>query len=58
MATATGKDLTVSEIPMLDKQIEILMECKPLPENEVKALCERVSRPSIPQTQFLIYTIS
>jgi len=41
MATATGKDLTVGEIPMLDKQIEILMECKPLPENEVKALCER-----------------
>ena len=41
---ATGKDLNVSEIPALDKQIETLMECKPLAENEVKALCERVSQ--------------
>jgi hypothetical protein len=40
---ATGKDLNASEIPALDKQIETLLECKPLPENEVRALCERVS---------------
>lgn len=25
----------------LDRQIEMLMECKPLPESEVKALCEK-----------------
>lgn len=26
----------------LDKQIESLLECKPLSESEVKALCEKV----------------
>lgn len=40
---ASGKDLNISEITNLDKQIETLMECHPLSENEVKALCERVS---------------
>lgn len=40
---ATGKDLNMGEIHNLDRQIETLMECKPLPETEVKALCERVS---------------
>lgn len=40
---ATGKDLNMGEIGNLDRQIETLMECKPLPENEVKALCDRVS---------------
>ena len=40
---ATGKDLNNNEIPALDKQIETLMECKPLAETEVRALCERVS---------------
>ena len=29
-------------IPQLDRQIEILLECKPLAENEVKDLCEKV----------------
>jgi serine/threonine-protein phosphatase 2A catalytic subunit len=37
------KELNMGEIGNLDRQIEILMECKPLPENEVKQLCERVS---------------
>ena len=38
-----GKDLNMSEVSFLDKQIETLMGCKPLPETEVKALCEKVS---------------
>ena len=33
---ASGKDLNISDIHVLDKQIETLMECKPLPENDVK----------------------
>ena len=40
---ATGKaELSNADIHVLDRQIETLMECKPLPENEVKQLCERV----------------
>ena len=35
-------NLSTSEIKELDRQIEQLMECKPLPENEVKKICERV----------------
>ena len=38
----TTKDLNMADIGGLDKQIEILMECKPLAETEVKALCEKV----------------
>ena len=30
------------EIATLDKQIATLMSCKPLAENEVHALCEKV----------------
>ena len=41
----TSKDLNLSELHGLDKQIDILMECKPLPENEVKQLCEKVTFP-------------
>lgn len=41
---ASGKaELSGADIHVLDKQIETLMECKPLSENEVKQLCERVS---------------
>lgn len=39
---ASNTDLKMGEIVSLDRQIETLMECKPLPENEVRALCERV----------------
>jgi hypothetical protein len=35
-------DLNMAEIHNLDRQIETLMECKPLSENEVKQLCDRV----------------
>ena len=38
----TTKDLNLGEIHDLDRQIEVLMECKPLPETEVKQLCEKV----------------
>jgi hypothetical protein len=39
----SGKgELSLNDIHVLDRQIETLMECKPLPENEVKQLCERV----------------
>lgn len=30
------------EINVLDKHIEMLMDYKPIPEHEVKALCEKV----------------
>ena len=33
----------MSEILGLDAQIETLLSCKPLPEQQVKQLCERVS---------------
>lgn len=36
------KELNMGEIGNLDRQIETLMECKPLSETEVKQLCERV----------------
>ena len=39
----SSKDLNLNDIHALDKQIEILMECKPLTETEVKQLCEKVS---------------
>lgn len=31
-----------AEVSNIDKQIADLFECKPLPEIEVKALCEKV----------------
>jgi serine/threonine-protein phosphatase 2A catalytic subunit len=33
--------LTFSEIEILDRQIEVLSDNKPLPESEVKSLCDR-----------------
>ena len=36
--------LSPSDISNIDKQIETLLECKPLSEAEVKALCEKVPR--------------
>lgn len=33
--------LTFSDVELLDRQIELLSEGKPLPENEVKALCDK-----------------
>ena len=34
--------ISIEDITMLDKQIELLMDYKPIPEHEVKALCEKV----------------
>ncbi len=42
MSTVPVKELNMGDIEALDKQIEILMECKPLAENDVRALCEKV----------------
>ena len=38
-----AQHLDHNDFPDLDKQIETLLECKPLPENDVKILCEKVS---------------
>lgn len=35
--------LTSTDIQNLDRQISDLMECKPLPEAEVKFLCDKVN---------------
>lgn len=43
--TTKGGDFNLNEIAQMDKQIEILMDCKPLPETEVKTLCEKVCYP-------------
>ena len=34
-------DLTEATYKGLDAQIEALMKCQPLPENDVKALCDK-----------------
>lgn len=35
--------LNNEDISVLDRQVEQLMEFKPIPEHEVKILCEKVS---------------
>ena len=35
--------LSMSDINTLDRQIELLYDYKPITENEVKILCEKVS---------------
>ena len=39
--TTKGETVKIDDLSVLDKQIETLMECKPLSEAEVKQLCER-----------------
>ena len=39
--TTKGDTVKIDDLSVLDKQIETLMECKPLSEAEVKQLCER-----------------
>ncbi len=34
--------LTIDDISILDKQIDILSDFKPIPEHEVKLLCDKV----------------
>ena len=35
--------ISLDDITQLDKQIELLMDYKPIPEHEVKALCDKVT---------------
>jgi len=37
-----GSPLAISEIQVLDKEINQLMDCKPLTEADVKQLCDKV----------------
>ena len=39
---STGNILTIEDITGLDRQIDQLYEYKPIPEHEVKALCDKV----------------
>ena len=41
--------LSLDDIGTLDRQIELLNAYKPIPEHEVKALCDKVSRASLMQ---------
>ena len=36
-------DRAISRLAGLDKQIETLLTCKPLPESEISKLCDQVS---------------
>ena len=38
--------MSSDEVSMLDRQIEQLFDYKPIPEFEVKALCDKVSGPN------------
>jgi hypothetical protein len=35
--------LSIDDISILDKQVETLADFKPIPEHEVKLLCDKVS---------------
>lgn len=43
----------MEEITVLDRQIEQLYDYKPIPEHEVKALCDKVSQGSTIGTECL-----
>ena len=40
---AEKASFNMKDIDTLDEQIKVLLSCKPLPESDVKTLCERVS---------------
>ena len=40
--------ISLEDISVLDRQIDQLMDYKPIPEHEVKALCDKVSLPPYP----------
>ena len=49
MATTKGAGdgkFDINFIEGLDSQIATLLECKPLPESEIRALCDKVSMKS------------
>ena len=35
--------INFEDLSNLDKQIDVLLSCKPLPESQIKQLCEKVS---------------
>ena len=39
----SNKKYDDKDIDVVDKQIAVLMECKPLPESEVRALSDKVT---------------
>lgn len=39
-----AKEFDFKEIASLDEQIEVLFSCKPLPESQIKILCDKVSQ--------------
>ena len=44
------KEFDFKEISSLDEQIEVLFSCKPLPESQIKILCDKVSLNACPFT--------
>ena len=38
---AEARTINMEEIQHLDQQIDVLFDCKPLPENQIKQLCEK-----------------
>ena len=40
---AESRSINFEEISNLDKHIEVLLGCKPLPESQIKILCDKVS---------------
>lgn len=42
-ASTQFDDRAISRLAGLDKQIEVLFTCKPLPESEISKLCDMVS---------------
>jgi hypothetical protein len=52
MAAAVGK-FDMNNIAILDRQVGQLLDCKPLSENEVKELCDKVFYPPQSISSFL-----
>ena len=40
---AESRSINFEEISNLDKHIDVLLGCKPLPESQIKILCDKVS---------------
>ena len=46
--TQTFDDRAIERLAGLDKHIEVLLDCKPLPESEISKLCDQVSQTARP----------
>ena len=40
---AESRAINFEDIANLDEQIKVLLTCKPLPESQIKILCDKVS---------------